>query len=51
MRSQPVANHKQLHVWVPESIHERLVELAKAKRQPKTVIVRAAIQRAVEAEA
>ena len=46
-----VQNHKQLHVWVPVSIHDRLVQLAKAKKQPKTTIVRAAILRAVEAEA
>lgn len=45
-----IQNHKQLHVWVPESIHERLVQLAKAKKQPKTTIVRAAILRAVETE-
>jgi predicted DNA-binding protein len=46
-----VANHKQLHVWIPETVHERLVRLAKAKGQPKTVLIRAAILRVVEAEA
>jgi predicted DNA-binding protein len=44
-----VQNHKQLHVWVPASVHDRLVELAKTKKQPKTMLVRAAILRAVEA--
>jgi predicted DNA-binding protein len=43
-----VPNHQQLHVWLSDRLHERLVKLAEKRGTSKAELVRVAVKAMVD---